>query len=213
MSGAQPDDARDPDGVAAMLAARVAPAGNAAVEAAFVATPRADFLPPAQQQFAAVERALPIGHGQTCSQPAAVRAMLELLDVAPGQRVLDVGAGSGWTTALLAALVGPSGAVLGVELEPELTRQAAARVAATGRTWARVEQAVPGRLGWPAEAPYDRVLVSAEAPEVPAELLAQLAPGGVMVLPVAGRMLRVATTVGGERIATEHGHYLFVPLR
>ncbi|WP_141787763.1 protein-L-isoaspartate O-methyltransferase family protein [Oryzihumus leptocrescens] len=184
-----------------------------AVDRAFEATPRVDFLPPAERHFAAVERALPIGHGQTCSQPAAVRAMLELLDVAPGQRVLDVGAGSGWTTALLATLVGPSGAVVGVELEPELTRRAAARVAATGRTWARVEQAVPGRLGWPAEAPYDRVLVSAEAPEVPAELLAQLAPGGVMVLPVAGRMLQVATTVGGEPTVSEHGHYLFVPLR
>lgn len=209
MSGAR----RDGDGEPADATAEVPAAGNAAVDAAFVATPRVDFLPPAEQQFAAVERALPIGHGQTCSQPAAVRTMLELLGVAPGQRVLDVGAGSGWTTALLAALVGPSGAVVGVELEPELTREAAKRVAATGRTWARVEQAVPGRLGWPAGAPYDRVLVSAEVLEVPAELLAQLAPGGVMVLPVAGRMLRVSVAAGGEPVVTEHGHYLFVPLR
>ncbi|MGN6636727.1 MAG: protein-L-isoaspartate O-methyltransferase family protein [Oryzihumus sp.] len=186
---------------------------DAAVDRAFADTPRAGFLPQNQRQFAALDLPLPIGAGQTCSQPAAVRTMLELLDVTPGRRVLDVGAGSGWTTALLAALVGPSGAVVGVEIEPELTRQAAERVSATGRTWARVEQAVPGRLGWPGQAPYDRVLVSAGAPEVPAELLAQLAPEGVMVLPVAGRMLRVTATAGGEPVVTEHGHYLFVPLR
>ena len=184
-----------------------------AVDAAFAATPRTRFLPPAQHRFAALDLPLPIGQGQTCSQPSTVRRMLELLDVRPGHHVLDVGAGSGWTTALLARLVGPSGTVVGVELEPLLAEQAAARVAATGLGWARVEQSVPGRLGWPAAAPYDRVLVSAAAETIPQDLLAQLAEEAVMVLPVAGLLTRVALSPGAEPEVTTHGHVLFVPLR
>lgn len=187
--------------------------GATALDAIFAATPRVDFLPANQRQFAGLDLPLPIGQGQTCSQPSTVRRMLELLDVRPGQRVLDVGAGSGWTTALLARLVGPTGDVVGVEIEPELTSSAAARVAATGLPWARVEQALPGRLGWPRDAPYDRVLVSAQAEELPHELLAQLAPDAVMVLPVAGLMTRVVTSADGGRQVTTHGHHLFVPLR
>jgi protein-L-isoaspartate(D-aspartate) O-methyltransferase len=78
--------------------------------------PRERFLPASEVRRAAYDGPLDIGHGQTNSQPRTVRAMLELLDVQPGQRVLDVGAGSGWTTALLAHLTGPAGEVLGVEL-------------------------------------------------------------------------------------------------
>src|SRR6476619_7863497 len=95
-------------------------AGRDAVAEAFAAVPRVDFLPADQQRRASYDGPLPIGHGQTSSQPRTVAAMLRLLEVAPGQSVLDVGSGSGWTTALLAHLVGPTGSVLGVELEPSL---------------------------------------------------------------------------------------------
>ena len=181
-----------------------------AVDAAFDATPRRDFLPRGVRRRASYDGPLPIGAGQTNSQPRTVAAMLRLLDVRAGQRVLDVGAGSGWTTALLAHLVGPTGSVLGVELEPSLVTLGAANVAAVRRPWATIRQADPGVLGDPTGAPWDRVLVSAEADELPQELVDQLSADGVLVVPVAGVMLRVANP---GAVVTEHGYYRFVPLR
>jgi protein-L-isoaspartate(D-aspartate) O-methyltransferase len=136
--------------------------------------------------------------------------MLRLLEVRPGHRVLDVGSGSGWTTALLAHLVGPTGQVVGVELEPELVAFGASRLATTGQTWARIQQAAPGVLGDPDHAPYDRILVSAEPRSLPDELVQQLGPEGRMVIPVAGWMTLVALP---GPVVTEHGAYRFVPLR
>lgn len=178
---------------------------------AFAATPRAGFLPRLARGRAAHDGPILIGRGQTCSQPRTVEAMLRLLAVRTGDRVLDVGAGSGWTTALLAHLTGPTGEVVGVELEPELVAFGRGNLAAAGRPWARIEQAVPGALGWPDGAPYDRVLVSAEARELPAALVAQLTEDGRMVAPVSGTMLLVEGRDG--RRVTEHGGYRFVPLR
>lgn len=175
------------------------------------AVPRAAFLPRAQRFFALADTALPIGHGQTSSQPSTVRAMLELLDVRDGDRVLDVGSGSGWTTALLARLCGPTGSVLGVERVPALVQVGAANVAKAGMPWAHVEGARPGVLGAPESGPYDRILVSAQADDLPPELLDQLAVGGIMVIPVEGRMLRVRSTGAGAEVQRS-GHYRFVPL-
>ena len=183
------------------------------VDAAFRAVPRRLFLPEAQQAYAEADQPLPIGHGQTNSQPSTVRRMLELLDVRPGNRVLDVGCGSAWTTALLDELTGPDGSVVGVELEEELAIWGRSNLAAAGRTGAVVHTARPGVLGWPDDAPYDRILVSAQARELPEELSRQLAEPGVMVVPVAGRMLVVRRTPGQEPTVEASGHYRFVPLR
>ena len=182
------------------------------VSAAFDAVPRDEFLPAASRARASYDGPIAIGHGQTNSQPRTVAAMLRLLEVDPGQRVLDVGAGSGWTTALLAHLVGPTGLVVGVELEPELASWGEENVRRTTGAWASVRAAEPGVLGVPALAPYDRILLSAEAGRVPEALLAQLADPGRMVAPVAGRMTLVERT-GGEDRTSRHGHYRFVPLR
>lgn len=182
------------------------------VEEALLAHPRTGFLPARLWRHAGRDVPLPIGHGQTNSQPSTVARMLRLLEVPVGGRVLDVGSGSGWTTALLAHLVGPAGWVVGVELDPRLASWGAANLAATGQAWARIEPARGGVLGLPTEAPYDRVLVSAEAADVPEALVAQLTVGGLMVAPVAGGLSIVRRTASGTDVTRLEG-YRFVPLR
>ncbi|WP_062947631.1 protein-L-isoaspartate O-methyltransferase [Brachybacterium sp. sponge] len=184
------------------------------LEEALTETDRRRFLPEELRRLAGEDRPLPIGHGQTNSQPTTVRNMLTLLDVRPGQRVLDLGAGSGWTTALLARLCGPGGRVIGVERRAELIGAARAALAGTadaGTAEAEIRLAQPGVLGAPQDAPYDRILVSAQADAVPESLVAQLADDGVMVIPVNERMLRLERH-GEDVAASEHGAYLFVPL-
>jgi protein-L-isoaspartate(D-aspartate) O-methyltransferase len=186
----------------------------ARVRAAMAAQPRERFLPASERRRASYDGPLDIGHGQTNSQPRTVRAMLGLLDVHRGQRVLDVGSGSGWTTALLAELVGPTGSVLGLERVADLVVTGAENVQAAGMPWARVRAAVPGVLGAPDEGPFDRVLVSAMATRLPSELVEQLTPDGILVVPVGGRMVRVVRddSAPDGLLLSEHGHYRFVPL-
>ncbi|MDO5492186.1 MAG: methyltransferase domain-containing protein [Nesterenkonia sp.] len=170
---------------------------------------RTAFLPEHARRAAGADRPIDIGHGQTNSQPTTVERMLRLLDVREGQHVLDVGTGSGWTAALLARLVGPAGSVVGVERVPELA--GTARSALQGTTSVEILDASPGTLGVPDRGPYDRILVSAEPQTLPQQLVDQLDEDGVMVIPVAGTMHRVARTGDGVRTTT-HGAYRFVPL-
>lgn len=176
-------------------------------------TPRSGYLPRNVRWAAWQDRALSIGHGSTNSQPSTVQAMLELLDAGEGHRVLDVGSGSGWTTAILARLVGPSGRVLGVELVEQLVADSAARLRRDHLDHAQVRVAHPHVLGAPDLAPYDRILVSAETDQRPDALVDQLAEGGALVLPLGGRLVRLVRR--GEEVeqVTAPGWYRFVPLR
>jgi protein-L-isoaspartate(D-aspartate) O-methyltransferase len=182
------------------------------VAVAMATLDRARFLTPAQASHAAEDRALPLFHGQTGSQPSTVAAMLRLLQVPVGASVLDVGSGSGWTTAILARLVGPSGHVLGLEIDPDLARFGAANLAAWDMPWARIDRADPRVLGRPVPGGWPRILVSASARRLPVALVAQLADDARMVLPVGRRMTLVVRSGGGRPRRSTHGEYLFVPL-
>jgi len=183
-----------------------------AISDAFRAVPRWNFLPDEVVGQVDIDMPLPIGHGVTNSQPSTVARMLEWLEVEPGQKILDVGSGSGWTTALLAHLVGQNGYVIGVERIAELVEVGRENTMRLGIK--NVEFHEAGDVyGWPDEAPYDRILVSADARDLPDDLTEQLAPGGIIVIPVAGSIFKIKKDEKNEElIAHEHPGYAFVPL-
>ncbi|HEX8946966.1 MAG TPA: protein-L-isoaspartate O-methyltransferase [Candidatus Paceibacterota bacterium] len=183
---------------------------TAAVEDALRAVDRADFVPEELRADAYLDTALPIGYGQTISQPTVVAFCLEQLAVAHGMRVLDVGSGSGYTTALLSQLVGPAGEVVGVETIPELVAFGQENLAKYAPTNARIE-AAGAALGKPSAAPFDRILVSAAAEEMPAALKEQIADGGRIVLPVQ-QSICVVDRQGDFFPFQCHEGYVFVPL-
>lgn len=183
------------------------------VVAALADVPRTRFLPPMVRAQAAVDAPLPIGHGATNSQPWTVQFMLELLQVPVGARVVDVGSGSGWTTALLARLTGPAGRVRGVEIVPELVELGRRHLSGFELPWASIEQATAGTYGLPAAGPFDRILVSADPSELPPQLEQQLAIGGRLVAPASGVMWVVDRDDSGWRREPVTGYrFRFVPL-
>lgn len=143
--------------------------------------PRHLFVPPGHEGAAYADQALPIGHRQTISQPYIVAYMTEILRPEPGLRVLEVGTGSAYQAAVLAA-VGME--VFSLERIPELHHRARENLARAGYLDRVRLRLGDGYTGWPEEAPFDRILVTAAAEEVPPPLFEQLAPGGVLVAPV-----------------------------
>jgi protein-L-isoaspartate(D-aspartate) O-methyltransferase len=150
------------------------------VMAAMAAVPRHHFVPQDERDYAYANGPLPIGWGQTISQPYIVALMTDLLGCGPGDRVLEIGTGSGYQAAVLSRLVDR---VFSLEIVPQLAAAAAERLARLGYANVTVRQG-DGHAGWPEEAPFDGILVTAAAPAIPPALVAQLRGGARLVIPV-----------------------------
>jgi protein-L-isoaspartate(D-aspartate) O-methyltransferase len=181
---------------------------------AFSEINRMDFLPPELESEARSDVALPIGYGQTISQPATISTMLELLSAQKGQNILDIGSGSGWTTALLANIAGEDGKVTAVERIKELAEWGKNNV----DKYKYFEKGLvefyvaDGKLGWLENAPYDRILVSAAASEIPTELKKQLKVGGKMVIPVGDSLIYLEKKSEDDFYEEKYPGFAFVPL-
>jgi len=147
---------------------------------AMARVPRHLFVPADVQAHAYDDRPLPIGHGQTISQPYIVAYMTEMLQLEPGHKLLEIGTGSGYQAAVLAEIAKH---VHSIELVPGLAREARAALAKAGYANVTVRTG-DGYRGWPELAPFDRIIVTAAPPDIPQALVDQLAIGGVMVVPV-----------------------------
>lgn len=190
-----------------------------AVINAFKTIKREDFVLPTDVDQAYLNEPLPIGQGQTISQPLTVAIMLELLQAQPGERILDVGSGSGWSVALLTQIVGKAGQVYGIERIPELAAMAKTNVEkygfiSTGRAEVKLGD---GTKGLPDLAPFDKIIVAAATSSVPRALKEQLKIGGRAVIPLGGEYfgqdMTVLTKLSDIEFREErHGGFVFVPL-
>jgi protein-L-isoaspartate(D-aspartate) O-methyltransferase len=183
------------------------------VLAAMLEIPREQFVPPEERVSAYADRPIPIGRGQTVSQPYMTALMAESLELTGGETVLEIGAGSGYAAAVLGALAAQ---VVSIEIVPALADLARENLRRAGRGGNVTVVCGDGSMGYPEMAPYDAISVAAGAPEIPAALLEQLRDPGRLVIPVGDwghQNLRVVVKHGGrvsDRVATG---CLFVPLR
>ncbi|HMO56097.1 MAG TPA: protein-L-isoaspartate(D-aspartate) O-methyltransferase [Roseiflexaceae bacterium] len=178
---------------------------------AMLRVPRHLFVPPEERTRAYHDCALPLANGQTISQPYIVALMAEALQIAPGDRLLEVGAGSGYAAAVLAEIAGQ---VFSIERDPDLAVSAAERLHQLGYRNVEIIEG-DGTLGLPAYAPFDGIIVSAASPWVPAPLREQLGAGGRLVIPVGGRNEQVLLrlTRADDRMRSERlCDVRFVPL-
>lgn len=186
--------------------------------------PRASFLPKRSIEYASLDAPLPIGKGQTVSAPHMIAIMNEALDLELGHHVLEVGAGCGWHAATIGEIVSPKdaprserGHVYTVEIVPELAQLARENIMRHGFGDRVTVIHGDGSLGHPSSSPYDRILVTAAAPEVPSPLVQQLKTGGILVVPVGSvhlfqSLIRMCKAPDGDLTRENLGGVAFVPL-
>jgi len=181
---------------------------------AFKEIKRADFLPDNMKNLAELNEALSIGYGQTISQPLVVAFMLEQLQPQPGDKILDIGSGSGWTVALLAGIVKSKGKVIAIEIIPELKEFGEKNT----REYNFVEKGVArfictdGSKGYEREAPFDKILASASAGKLPLSWKEQLKIGGRIVTPIGSSIWLFIKKSEKEFQEIEYPGFVFVPL-
>ncbi len=181
---------------------------------AFKKIKRIDFLPDDIKSLSELNEALPVGYGQTISQPLVVAFMLELLEPEEGEKILDVGSGSGWTSALLAEIVGDKGKVIAIEVVPELKEfgeknNSKYNFVKKGRVQFICAD---GSKGYEKEAPFDKILVSATAIKIPDAWKNQLGVGGRIVTPINSSIMLFIKKSETEFERKEYPGFVFVPL-
>jgi len=186
--------------------------------------PRLRFLTPDTQDHSATDTPLPIGYGQTISAPHMVAIMNEALQLETGQKILEVGAGSGWHAAIIAEIITPKeaprsewGHIYTLEINQNLADTAKKNIMNTGYGDRVTIIVADGSKGYPGKAPYDRIFVAAAAPDVPRPLLDQLKPGGIMLIPVGSMslfqtLLKITKGIDGKIKEESLGGVAFVPL-
>lgn len=178
------------------------------IVSAFKNIDRADFVPAESKSAAYLDKPLPLASSQTISQPTTVGIMTEALEPKPGQLILEIGTGSGFQTAILSEVVGSKGTVVTLERLPLLYQYGKKNL----QSYSNVEMfCSDGTLGYPYKAPYDRILVAAEAKKFPNHLFNQLKHGGIIVIPVKGRLLKIQRLKDDGEV-TDLGAFSFVPL-
>lgn len=189
------------------------------IKKAFKKIKREDFLPKDLKNLAEINEALPIGQGQTISQPLVVAFMLEQLQPKPGEKILDVGSGSGWTTALLAQIVGGEsknirGQIIAIEIVPSLKEFGETNVAKYNFIKKGIVKFLlgDGSRGSPQEAPFDKILASASADKIPEAWKEQLKVGGKIVAPVGSSIRTIIKKSESQFEEIDYPGFVFVPL-
>ena len=181
---------------------------------AFQKIKRVDFLPEDMKDLAELNEALPIGYGQTISQPLVVAFMLEQLTPEEGEKILDVGSGSGWTSALLGEIVGPEGKVIAIDIVPELVEFGEKNVAKYDFIKSGIAEFIcaDGSKGYQKEAPFDKILASASAAKLPSAWQEQLKTGGRIVTPIGSSIWLFIKKSETNFEEVEYPGFAFVPL-
>jgi len=177
---------------------------------AFLQVKREQFVPRQFRGDAYEDHPLPIGHGQTISQPTTALLMTSFLQVREGQKILEIGTGSGYQAAILAEIIGPKGKIITVEFDKTLVTFARKNL----QHYKQVQVIHgDGSLGYPKEAPYDRIIVTAACPTIPDHLLKQLKHDGILLAPVGDLAVQTMTRMKKGQEPESLGQFVFVPLQ